>query len=261
MGPEPAERNVSLRPVKVLDPLQRPRRHKKQIALEMLWRPPLSMCGPNLLDILQTVAPGTRPTVSQPRKYRPGELLFGQLDEDERMFVIKRGMIRAFYTAPSGREITLAYWQAGDIAGADRIFRGGTFRWSCQAITATEVYVIRSGDALKLVASVPEFATTIVEALSFKLQWLSSLIQLLGTQSVKNRLAYLLDRLCELYGVPGEKSTLISVPLTHEDLAMMVGASRQWVTMALDAFQDRGIVRLRRQHIEILRRDLLVSSS
>jgi CRP/FNR family cyclic AMP-dependent transcriptional regulator len=218
----------------------------------------LSMCGPNLLDILQTFAPGTRAMVNQTRKYRSGELLFGQLDEDERMFVIKRGMIRAFYTAPSGREITLAYWQTGDIAGADRIFRGGPFRWSCQAITATEVYVLRSGDVLKLVASVPEFATTIVEALSFKLQWLSSLIQLLGTQSVKNRLAYLLDRLCELYGVPGEKSTVIGVSLTHEDLAMMVGASRQWVTMALDAFQDRGIARLRRQHIEILRRDLLI---
>jgi CRP-like cAMP-binding protein len=169
--------------------------------------------------------------------------------------------VRAFYTAPSGREITLAYWQEGDMLGADRLYEGGVFRWSCQTVSPTEAYAILETDMRTLVAEVPELAVAITEALSFKVQWLSSLVQVLGTESVSRRLGYLLDTLCELYGVESEHGIAINAPFTHEDLAAMVGASRQWVTMALDRFQARGVLKLGKRRIEVLQRDRLASYS
>ncbi len=112
-----------------------------------------------------------------------------------------------------------------------------------------------------LVAAVPELAVAIVEALSFKVQWLSSLVQVLGTESVSRRLGHLLDTLCELYGAESDEGITINAPFTHEDLAAMVGASRQWVTMALARFQSRGVLKLGKRRIEVLRRDRLASSS
>jgi len=111
-----------------------------------------------------------------------------------------------------------------------------------------------------LVADVPELAVAIVEALSFKVQWLSSLVQVLGTESVSMRLGHLLDTLCELYGIESDQGIIINAPFTHEDLAAMVGASRQWVTMALARFQGRGVLKLGKRRIEILRRECLTSS-
>jgi CRP-like cAMP-binding protein len=144
--------------------------------------------------------------------------------------------------------------------GADRMYSDGVFRWSCQAVSATEAYLMSDADVRLLISKVPDLAVAMVEALSFKLQWLSSLIQMLGTESVSGRLAFLLGTLCELYGEPSGDGVTITAPFTHEDLATMVGASRQWVTMALAKFQERGVLKLGKRRIEVLRRDLLASS-
>ena len=136
---------------------------------------------PNLLAKLLALDPTTRARIIKAREYPAGEMLFQQNDRRKSLYVIKSGTVRAFYTAPSGREITLAYWQAGDLLGADRLYEGGIFRWSCQTIDPTEAYAILETDMRTLVADVPELAVAIVEALSFKVQWLSSLVQVLGT--------------------------------------------------------------------------------
>jgi CRP/FNR family transcriptional regulator, cyclic AMP receptor protein len=220
-----------------------------------------SIRQPNLLAKLLAIDPGTRARIIKSRDYPPGELLLQQNDRQKSLYVIRSGTVRAFYTAPSGREITLAYWQAGDLLGADRLYEGGIFRWSCQTIAPTEAYTILETDMRTLVAEVPELAVAIVEALSFKVQWLSSLVQVLGTESVSRRLGHLLDTLCELYGIESDRGIIINAPFTHEDLAAMVGASRQWITMALARFQAGGVLKLGKRRIEVLRREFLTSSS
>jgi CRP/FNR family cyclic AMP-dependent transcriptional regulator len=219
-----------------------------------------SIRQPDLLAKLLALHPKLQATIKF-RTFLPGELFFQQGDRQRRLYIIRAGTVRAFYTAPSGREITLAYWQAGDLLGADRLYSGGVFRWSCQAVSPTEAYSILDAELRTLIASVPELAVALVEALSFKVQWLSGLVQVLGTESVSTRLAHLLDTLCELYGVQSNQGIVIDAPFTHEDLAAMVGASRQWVTMALARFQERGVLKLGKRRIEVLQRDRLVSSS
>jgi CRP/FNR family transcriptional regulator, cyclic AMP receptor protein len=219
-----------------------------------------SIRQPDLLAKLLALDPKLQATIKF-RTFLPGELFFQQGDRQRRVYIIRTGTVRAFYTAPSGREITLAYWQAGDLLGADRLYGGGVFRWSCQAVSPTEAYSILDADLRTLIASVPELAVALVEALSFKVQWLSGLVQVLGTESVSRRLAHLLDTLCELYGVQSNEGIAIDAPFTHEDLAAMVGASRQWVTMALARFQERGVLKLGKRRIEVLQRDSLMSAS
>jgi CRP/FNR family cyclic AMP-dependent transcriptional regulator len=217
---------------------------------------------PTILAPLMALAPERLAAMTHRRVYKTGESLFRQGDLQERVFIIRRGTARAFYSAASGREITLAYWQGGDLLGALGVFGRGVYGWSCEAITSIEAFVIRDTDMRTLVATVPELAVGVVEALSFKVQWLSRLIQMFGTQSVGERVARLLDMLCELYGLPQEGGFVIDAPLTHEDLAAMVGASRQWVTTALAGLQSRGIVKVGmvgKRRLVVLRRDLLSS--
>ena len=220
-----------------------------------------SIRQPNLLAKLLGLDPKLQAAYIKFRRFPPGELFFQQGDRQRGVYIIRTGTARAFYTAPSGREMTLAYWQAGDLLGADRLYGGGVFRWSCQAVSPTEAYSILDADLRTLIANVPELAVALVEALSFKVQWLSGLVQVLGTESVSRRLALALDTLCELYGVQSDQGVIIDAPFTHEDLAAMVGASRQWVTMALARFQERGVLKLGKRRIEVLQRNRLVSSA
>jgi CRP/FNR family transcriptional regulator, cyclic AMP receptor protein len=216
---------------------------------------------PSLLIKLLALDPDLRSAIMKFKRYPAGELIFQQSDRQRAIFVIKSGAVRTFYTAPTGREITLAYWQEGDLLGADRMYEEGIFRWSSQTVSATEVYMLSDAAMRSLIVKVPELAIAFVETLSFKVQWLSSLVQMLATESVSGRLGFLLDTLCELYGMPTDHGIMINTPFTHEDLAAMVGASRQWVTMALDRFQERGVLKLGMRRIEVLHRDRLVLSS
>ena len=237
----------------------RPKDHGAGLDTDLNPVPPWPLRQPSMLDKLMALAPETLTAMTHRRVYKASESLFRQGDLQERVFIIRRGTARAFYTAASGREITLAYRQGGDLLGALGVFGRCAYGWSCEAVTSTEAYLIRDTDMRTLVATIPELAVGVVEALSFKVQWLSRLIQMFGTQSVGERLAHLLDTLCELYGTPVEGGIVINAPLTHEDLAAMVGASRQWVTTALAGFQSRGIVKLGKRRLIVLRRESLRS--
>ena len=80
---------------------------------------------------------------------------------------------------------------------------------------------------------------------------------MLGTRSVLQRLAQLLLTLCELDGRETAGEILIDRSLTHEELANMVGATRQWVTASIDRFQKQSLLKVIDRKIIILDRDRL----
>lgn len=187
----------------------------------------------------------------------PKHLLFRQGDRHRGIFLIQSGVVRTYYTSPAGREITLAYWQPGNFVGGPDVFEDCIHMWSGITVRDTEVYHLRGRDLRELMAQIPDLALGMVEALVYKGRCFSSLVQLLGTRSVSGRLSQVLLALCDNYGIPQGNGVVIDVHLTHEDLAHMVGASRQWVTTTLDRLQKKGIVRIRKRKLVILRPDLL----
>ena len=188
----------------------------------------------------------------------PKETLFRQGDRHDGIFLIESGVVRTFYNSPSGREITLAYWQPGNFVGGPDVFGDSLHMWSGMAVVETEANKLSGKDLRALMAKIPELGIGIAEALVFKGKCFSSLVQMLGTRSVSERLSQLLLMLIEVYGEPnGNGGISIAPQFTHEDLAHMVGASRQWVTTSLDVLQKRGIVKIRKKQVVVLKPDLL----
>ena len=188
-----------------------------------------------------------------------GETLFAQGDRHKGIYLIEHGLVRTFYTSPGGREITLAYWQAGNIVGTPQVFSTHLHQWSGIAATNTGVLFFRGEDLLQLIQRIPLFAVALIEALEFKGKSLSALVQMLGTRSVAERLAMLLYNLAELHGVKEKDGIAIGKPFTHEVLAQMVGASRQWVTMTLDRMRSDGLIRIGKCRTVVLEPNKLLS--
>lgn len=191
------------------------------------------------------------------RSLKPAEILFAQGRFHDGIFLIESGLIRTFYTSPSGRAITLAYWQPGNIVGTPEVFDGGIHVWSGAAVKRSEVLAFAGCELRSLVEKIPALGIGVIEALSFKGRCLSMLVQMLGTRSVSERLTELLCTLGELYGVSDQDGITVGPPFTHEVLAQMVGASRQWVTITLNRLQKEGVVRIRKRQVIILHENLL----
>jgi CRP/FNR family transcriptional regulator, cyclic AMP receptor protein len=173
---------------------------------------------------------------------RPGSLLFKRGTPQDGIYLVESGRIKVFYISPSGREITLAYWHPGNFVGGPEVFKKGVHFWSGAAATKSSVLHL-SGDVLREKALViPALAVGVIEGLSFKGRCYSALAQMLGTRSATERLAHLLLHLMDLYGVEESEGTLIAASFTHQDLAHMIGATRQWVTTRFRRFSDRGIL-------------------
>src|SRR6476660_8666804 len=139
-----------------------------------------------------------------------GQTLFSQGAPHEGIYLVESGRIRVFYMAPSGREITLAYWNPGNFVGGPEIFGSGPHMWSG-----------------------------------------------VGTRSITERLAHLLLHLVDIYGVEDRDGILIGATFTHADLAHMVGATRQWITISLKRLQDQGVVVCHKSRIVVRRLDAL----
>lgn len=186
-----------------------------------------------------------------------GQTLFSQGTAPEGIYLVESGRIRVFYNAPSGREITLAYWNPGNFVGGPDIFGSSPHSWSGVAVINSSVLQL-PGKALRdLVMKIPALGIGLIEGLAFKGKCYSAMAQMLGTRSVTERLAHLLLHLADAYGIRETDGILIGAAFTHADLAHMVGATRQWVTMSLKRFQAQGIVVCRKSQIFVCLPDAL----
>jgi CRP/FNR family transcriptional regulator, cyclic AMP receptor protein len=188
---------------------------------------------------------------------REGDAIFRQGERHDGIFLIEAGRVRVFYTGPSGCEITLAYWTPGHFIGGPEIYGGGRHIWSGEAVEDCRVSHFTGAVLRKLIAHRRDFAACLIEGLVAKGKCYSALVQMLGTRSVIERLAQFLLNMGQLYGDADGARIVIRRTVTHDQIASMVGATRQWVTMTLDRFQKNGIITITRHAINIEKPDLL----
>lgn len=186
-----------------------------------------------------------------------GETIFRQGMPHDGIFLIEAGSVRSYYTAPSGREITLAYWTPGHFVGGPEIFRGGVHVWSGDSDEDCTLLYLNSRTIRHFAERHPAFALSLLEGLVAKSKCYSALVQMLGTRSAAERLVQLLIILGETCGRRDAGRLVIERRITHSELAAIIGATRQWVTTTLDRFQQQGIVSVARQAIVVERPDLL----
>lgn len=186
------------------------------------------------------------------RRVVAGTLLFAQSAPRTGTFIVKQGLVRTYYSSPMGKEVTVGFWSDGDMVGGPDFFDECMHVWSGEAAEDSVVWVIKGQDLHELSVRVPAIAECVIVALSFKLRWVSLLLQNMGTESVRHRLAHLLVSLSDMYGVKCEDGIQIRYPFTQEDLANMICATRQWVSMTFRKFQQEGIVRVAKRRLVIL---------
>ena len=195
--------------------------------------------------------------IGSSQTFKADETIFLQGDQHRGIYIIESGRVRTYYAGPSGREITLAYWTPGHFVGGPEVFGGGFHVWSANAMEPTKLAYLPGAAVRRLAMSVPAFAMCLIEGLVAKGKCYSALVQMLGTRSAAERLAQLLLILAQLDKTAADTRIIVHRRITHEQLAGIVGATRQWVTSMLARFQAQGIVKVERGLIIIEHPDRL----
>ena len=176
------------------------------------------------------------------RRYRVGETVFAQGEPHNGILVIRDGEVRAYYVAPSGREITLAYWHKGHFVGGPEILGKGTHTWSGEATKDSELLLFPSDALRELALTIPQFAVNLIEGAAFKAKCFSALLQLLGTRPATALSSQLLIVLAKNQGSDAGGEIFLEPRYTQDALAKMVGATRQWVASSLKRMKREGLL-------------------
>jgi CRP/FNR family transcriptional regulator, cyclic AMP receptor protein len=206
--------------------------------------------GPNIFEMLSERELARLVGQGRETSYRAGEYFFRQGDKHDGIHFIRSGRIRSFYLSPSGREITLAYWPRGHFVGAPQILGGGEHMWSSVAVEPSVGLWLPGAALRKLIYETPSLAIAVIEGLVYKSMCYTALLQIMGTQSKTSRLGHLLLTL----STPRTREPNVADVGTHftqEELANMVGSTRQSISTSLDKFERQGLIERRGNEIRI----------
>lgn len=190
------------------------------------------------------------------RAYTRGGLIAQPDDPPDTIYLIKEGRVRLCRYSAAGRMQTLALLERGDIFG-ERALVGASTGAHCEAFEDTLVCVMHRQDFEDLVSRNPGLALRVVKLMAGRLRDAEEAVERLAFQDVRSRLSALLVRLAEAYGEPHGQGRRLALRLTHQDLASMIGATRETVTGVLNRFRDEGLLVVEERHIIIRSLDRL----
>lgn len=208
--------------------------------------------NPDILSFLTDQELGSLLKSGRETSYKKGEFFFRQGEPHEGIHFIRSGRIRSFYVSPAGREITLAYWPAGHFVGAPQIYGGGEHMWSSVAVEPSVGLWLPGNVLHELIREIPNLAIGVIEGLIYKGKLYTALVQIMGTRSMTMRLAHLLLTLADTDRREDRGELLLSENFTQEELANMIGATRQSISLTLDRFEKDGLISRKDQAIRLL---------
>ncbi len=172
------------------------------------------------------------------RTYDRNELLFGQGDASTELFVVQSGRIAIATRASDGRESVLAVLEEGGLFGELPLFDDAPRVADARALVESEVLVLAYAPVRAVLEEHPEALWYVVRLLTRRLRATDEALADAVFLDVPARTA---KRLLELAGDADE----FKLPVTQEELAAMVGASRERVNKALALFTRLGWIEMK----------------
>lgn len=192
---------------------------------------------------------------SRARSLDMGQMLFAEGGQCQGLCVVETGLMRIYKTSPAGREQVLLIAGPGDSFNEVPIFDGGPNPASATALAPSRVRVIPTNFLLESMRSNPQIAASILAVMSRRLRHLTMLVEDLSFRHVSSRVAKVLLEASESSRYPAQGGLLGS--LTQQEMANIVGTTRQVVARSLKEMEAQGIIERHRKHISILKPALL----
>lgn len=200
-------------------------------------------------------------SITSEKSYSKKNIVFHEGDYGDALYIIKSGRIKIAKVALDGREKTLTILKGGDFFGEMAIFDDMPRSATAESMdNDVRLLSISKNDFERLIIENPSIAIRIMKDLTRRIRQVNEQVQDLAFKDVHGRVASTLYNLLKTEKEASkdpDRDKLSSLKMTHQELANMVGSSRETVTRALNKLQDEGIISISHQQISILEVDRL----
>lgn len=190
-------------------------------------------------------------------RYEPRDAVVRKGDIGTQLFGILRGRVKAVTSSPEGRELTLSIMGPGEVFGEIALLDNAERSATIVVLDECELLCIRRADFLRYLERHPRVAIKLLGALASQMRRLTRMVEDTVFLNLPIRLARKLLDLADQYGRRTAGGVRIELRLPQQELADMVGTSRESINKQMRAWSDEGIIVVERTRITIARRDQL----
>ena len=157
------------------------------------------------------------------------------------MYILREGRVKVTKLSEDGREKILDFLETGSFVGDMALLERGPRSASVKTLTPVKVLALSRTDFIGLLRKSPDLALAVIQELSRRIRSVNEQASSLSFQRVKERTMGLLERLAKDPSSEGDR--LVTPVLTHQQIADMVGTSRETVTRVVKDLKESGWLR------------------
>ena len=186
------------------------------------------------------------------RNYKKNMIVFMEGEPGEAFYYIKSGKVKIFRNYEDGKEHILHICGEGDVFGEATLFSNIPYPASASIYEDSTIGIIRNSDLEALIQNNAVFALKFIKVLAIKLVFAQNKIKDLAFNDVFARTASQLLKLSKEYGMESDKGITINIDLSRQELADMVGTTRETVSRAISKFKKEKSITEERDKLILL---------
>ena len=192
------------------------------------------------------------------KKYAKNDIIFFEGDPGEAIHFVKSGKVKIFKTSEGGKEIIINILSPGDIFAEVTLFqRNIAYPASVEVIEEGEIGSIRNRDLERLILENPQLAVELLRAMAKKLKEVQQRVRELGSNDAIERTIRVLSALAKNHGSKTKDGIVLCKNITRQDMANLVGTTRETMSRILSKFSKEGLVEIKGRTIVIKNADAL----
>jgi len=178
----------------------------------------------------------------QMREIRRREVIYLPGDPGASLFIVNGGRVKISKVTRDGKALTLNYCGPSELFGETCLVEGGPREEMAEAMENSMVTEIERSDFERLLLTSASLGHHMTKLLAARRRDLENKLETLVFRDVTAKLAELLLQLAEEYGVEDSRGTLVALKITHQELANLIGSTRETVSLTLSQFKKKNLI-------------------
>jgi CRP/FNR family transcriptional regulator, cyclic AMP receptor protein len=193
--------------------------------------------------------------VVEMKEIRRRQVIYLPGDPGSAVYVVNGGRVKVSKVTRDGKELTLAYRQPGEVFGEACLIDGSPREEMAEAMENAIVTEIEREQFEKLLMTQASLGYKMTKILAQRRREMETKIENLVFKDVNSKLAELLLRLATEYGVDDSRGTLVQLKITHQEMANLIGSTRETVSLTLAQFKRKGLIQTEGRKVIIADRE------
>lgn len=181
---------------------------------------------------------------TQCRTFGMGVTLFHQDMPGMMLYMLAEGHVRLYSIGHTAQEFTYHICGPGEIFGELSLLDDGYHSETCITIAPVKTWLLSKDQLVDILQKYPPVNFRLLRILASRVRSTTRKAEAMAFQDVQGRLAYEILNLATRYGKQGDEGIVISIPLNQNDLASMIGATRESVNKALSLLRTQNLIKL-----------------